>query len=91
VWRSGHAVAVALPAGALIGEAVLLTPEWSGSAAHAVLGAELAAGALLPLVLVRRVGALPVALACTALAAVALGLAESEVRDLLRGAGWRGL
>ena len=92
-WRGGghrtRAVAVAVLAGALIGEAVLLSAEWPARVVAVVLTAELAAGAALPFLLARR--ALPGALLLTAVAAVVLGAAESEVRDTLRGAGWRGL
>lgn len=83
------AAAVAALAGALIGESVLLAHEWQGRAAQAILTAELVAGLALPLLLVRRRIVLP-ALALTLLAAVVLGAAESEVRDTLRHAGWRG-
>ncbi len=90
-WRTGAAWAAALPAGALAGEALLLTQVWDGRAAAFVLGAELAAGLLLPFVLVRRAAALPAAVGLTLAAALVLGLAEAEVREALRAAGWRGL
>jgi hypothetical protein len=83
------AAAVAAIAGALVGESLLLSHEWQGRAAQAILAAELVAGLVLPLLLVRRRIVLP-ALALTLLAAVVLGAAESEVRDTLRQAGWRG-
>jgi hypothetical protein len=83
------AAAVAALAGALVGESLLLADEWQSRAAQAILAAELVAGLALPLLLVRRRIVLP-ALALTLLAAVVLGAAESEVRDTLRHAGWRG-
>jgi len=94
-WRrrrgEGLAAAAAAAAigGALVGEALLLSREWSGRAAEAVLAAELVAGALLPLLLVRR-RFVVAAVALTAVFAVAMGLAEAEVRAALRDIGWRG-
>ena len=85
---AGAAAAAAL-SGALIGEAFLLAPEWPGRAAHAILAAELAAGLVLPLALVRRRVLVP-ALGLTLVAAVVMGAAEAEVRDALRQVGWRG-
>jgi hypothetical protein len=93
VWRdggpAGRAAGAAVLAGALVGESLLLSAEWPGRAAHLVLTAELLAGATLPLLLARRV--LPAALVLTAVAALILGTAEGEVRETLRGVGWRGL
>ena len=47
LWRDGNrvarAVSIALLAGALAGEAVLLSGEWTGRAARLVLGLELVA------------------------------------------------
>lgn len=93
IYRTGaaplaRAAAVAALAGGLIGESVLLAAEWPSRAAQLILGAELAAGALLPFILVRR--GLAAAVALTVIAAVVLGVAESEVRAALRDAGWRG-
>lgn len=82
------ATAAAAIAGALVGEALLLSQEWSGRAAEAVLAAELVAGALLPLFLVRR--PVVVAITLTAAFAVVMGIAEHEVRAALRDIGWRG-
>jgi len=42
-------------------------------------------------VLVRRVTALPAVVVATLGAAVVSGMAEAEVQDALRLAGWRGL
>ncbi len=89
-WRAGGAAWAAVPAGALVGEAVLLLGGWGGRAAALVLGAELAAGLLLPFVLVRRVARVPLVLGVTVLAALVLGVAEGEVRDALRSVGWAG-
>jgi hypothetical protein len=83
------AAAAATLAGALIGEAVLLQREWAGRAAQLILVAELFVGLALPLLMVRRRVVLP-ALALTLVAAVVLGVAEAEIRDAMRGAGWRG-
>ncbi|HEX8206931.1 MAG TPA: hypothetical protein VF587_12800 [Solirubrobacteraceae bacterium] len=95
-WRAAsEAVAVrigsvALLAGALAGEAILLASEWPARVAP-LLYAELLAAAALPILFVRPWRALPVALAVTAAAALVLGAAEHEVRETLRLAGWRGL
>jgi hypothetical protein len=56
-----------------------------------VLFAELTVAALLPFLLVRPVRGLPVTLALTAVAALALGAAADEVREAARAAGWQGL
>ena len=95
-WRSASVTAVrvgavALLAGALAGEALLLASEWPGPVARTLLVAELAAAAALPFLLVRPVRALPAALAVTAVAALVLGVAEHEVRESMRAAGWKGL
>jgi hypothetical protein len=93
-WRTrrgeglGAAAAAAAIGGALVGEALLLSQEWSGRAAEAILAAELVAGALLPVLLIRRPVALAIGL--TAVAAIVMGVAESEVRAALRDIGWRG-
>jgi hypothetical protein len=89
-WRAGGAAWAAVPAGALVGEAVLLLGGWGGRAAAFVLGAELAAGLLPPFVLVRRLARVPLVLGVTVLAALVLGVAEGEVRDALRSVGWAG-
>ena len=94
-WRRGRvavrACAVALLAGAMAGEALLLSHEWPAHVAGTVLFAELLAAAAVPLLLVRPWRAVPAALALTAAAALVLGAAEAEVRETLRLAGWRGL
>ena len=82
--------AVALLAGALAGEALLLAREWPERVGP-LLYAELLAAAALPFVLVRPWRALPAALVLTALCALVLGAAEGEVRETMRQAGWRGL
>lgn len=93
-WRwSGvpaRVLAVALLAGALAGEALLLVREWPERVGP-LLYAELLAAAALPFALVRPWRALPAALLLTALAALVLGAAEAEVRETMRLAGWRGL
>ncbi|MBJ7331895.1 MAG: hypothetical protein JHC95_18510, partial [Solirubrobacteraceae bacterium] len=63
---------------------------WDSRVASLILGAELAAGLLLPFVLVRRVPMQVVATGLAIVFAVVCGLAESEVRDTLRVVGWRG-
>lgn len=85
-WRAGGA---ALVGGALIGEALLLSTLWDGRGAEAVLGAELAAGAVLACALTGR-RTLVVALGLTAVVAAAVFLGEQGVRDALRGTGWNG-
>ena len=92
-WASGGRVArplgAAVAAGALIGEVLALDGEWPGRGAQAVLAAEICAGLLLPFVIARR--AMVVAFALTIVVALAMGLAEQEIRAALRAAGWRGL
>jgi hypothetical protein len=93
-WRRGSPLAevagTAVISGALVGEALLLTHEWSGRAAQLVLTAELAAGAGLPFLLTRRHRLLVPALILTAVVALAVAVTENSVRDALRGVGWRG-
>jgi hypothetical protein len=94
-WRSGRPAVrvcgVALLAGAMAGEALLLSHEWPARVTGTVLFAELLAAAAVPFLLVRPWRAVPAALVLTAAAALVLGAAEGEVREVLRGAGWRGL
>ena len=93
-WRGGdvraRVLAVALLAGALAGEALLLVNEWPARVSP-LLHAELAAAVVLPFLLVRPWRALPAAIVLSAAAALVLGAAEHEVRETLRQAGWRGL
>jgi hypothetical protein len=92
-WRDGdrgvRAAAVALLAGALAGEALLLMREWSGRAAGVVLAGELAAGLALVL-LARRRAPLGLTLALFAIATLTVAETEGIVRDALRLAGWAG-
>jgi Family of unknown function (DUF6518) len=92
-WASGGRFArplgAAVAAGALIGEVLALDGEWPTRGAQAVLAAELCAGLLLPFVLARRAAVF--AFALTIVVAVAMGVAEQEIRATLRAAGWRGL
>jgi hypothetical protein len=82
-WPRG----VALPAGALAGEALLLAGDWSARAAQAVLAVELGVAlALVGWAARRRPAVIPVAIAC----AVAMALGEHTVRDALRVTGWAG-
>jgi hypothetical protein len=93
VWRDGNRAArgasVALLAGALAGEALLLMTTWSGRAADLVLAAELAAGVGV-LVLARKRVPLGVTLALFVVATVVVAQSEGIVRDALRLAGWAG-
>ena len=75
---------VAVLAGALAGEALLLAGEWTGRAEQAVLTVELAVAGAVLLVLGRRRWwvVVPVALL--------FAVAEGSVRDALRIAGWMG-
>jgi hypothetical protein len=83
-WREGSRTwPVALLAGALAGEALLLAGEWSGRAAQVVLVVELVAALA---IVARWRAALPAAVVC----AVAFALVEGAVRDALRLAGWAG-
>jgi hypothetical protein len=87
-WRRGRAIGVALLAGALAGEAMLLLSEWHNRTARYVLAAELALGAVLPYLLARR--KLARAITLTAAVAVAVVVLEEGVRDAMRLAGWAG-
>jgi uncharacterized protein DUF6518 len=93
-WHAGgrvaRALAVALPAGALAGEALLLSGVWTERAARAALNVELALAGALLLAGVRRRAWWPLALAVTAFAAVAFAVGEGEVRQTLRATGWMG-
>jgi hypothetical protein len=86
--RRAQALGVALLAGALAGEAILLMGEWHNRAARAVLACELVLGAALPYLLARPKLARTVALTCAV--AVAVIAAEESVRDAMRAAGWAG-
>jgi hypothetical protein len=86
--RRHEAIAVALLAGALAGEAILLLGEWHHHAARIVLACELALGAMLPYLLAKPKLARTIAL--TAAVALAVVVTESVVRDAMRLAGWAG-
>lgn len=92
-WRSGgpvaRAIGVAALAGPLAGEAVLLAGEWSGRAAQAVLGAEVAAAFVLVFA-ARRRAPLLLTLALFVLGAIVFSGAEDAIRDSVRLAGWAG-
>jgi len=94
LWRSGGALATvagsALVSGALVGEALLLTQEWTGGGAQLVLAAELVAGVALGALLARRRTWIVLTLALTVVVAVAVAVTEDGVRDALRAVGWRG-
>jgi hypothetical protein len=93
-WRTAEgvraALLTALPAGALIGEAALLSLTWSGARSGLALGLELLAGAGVLLLLGWRRAPLGHALASVAALAFAFALVEAEVRDVMRAAGWHG-
>jgi hypothetical protein len=93
VWRDGGPVAraasIALLAGALAGEAVLLLGKWSGHAASLVLGVELLA-ATTALMVSRRRAPILLTLSLFLVAAVAMAGAEDAARDTVRLVGWRG-
>ena len=92
-WRDGspraRAVAIAVLAGALAGESLLLMREWTGRAAGLVLAAELAA-AVIVLVLARRRVPLLLTVGLFAVAALGFAQVEATVRDALRLVGWGG-
>ena len=94
LWRRGGTAAnlfgTALVSGALVGEALLLTQEWTHRGARLVLAAELALGAALPFLLTRRRVLIAPALALTALVALGVAVTEDGVRDALRVVGWNG-
>jgi hypothetical protein len=85
-WRAWGA---AVPAGCLVGEAVLLSREWAGLAPAFVLRVELAAGFALALLLVRRDQRL-VALGLTLAVAALAFFGEDAAREFARGFGWHG-
>jgi hypothetical protein len=87
-WRRGKPIGVALLAGALAGEAMLLLSQWHNRSARYVLAGELALGAVLPYLLARPKLARAVALTCAV--AVAVAVTEDGVRDAMRAAGWAG-
>lgn len=93
LWRDGETVAraasIALLAGALAGEAVLLFGKWTGQAASLVLGVELLA-ATTALMLSRRRAPIMLTLSLFLVAAVAMAGAEDAARDTVRLVGWRG-
>jgi hypothetical protein len=93
LWRDGHTVAraasVALLAGALAGEAVLLLGKWTGQAASLVLGLELLA-ATTALMMSRRRAPIILTLALFLVAAAAMAGAEDAARDTVRLVGWSG-
>lgn len=93
LWRDGETVAraasIALLAGALAGEAVLLFGKWTGEAASLVLGVELLA-ATTALMLSRRRAPIMLTLGLFLVAALAMAGAEDAVRDTVRLVGWRG-
>ena len=93
LWRDGspaaRATSIALLAGALAGEAVLLAGEWTGRAARLVLMLELFAAAT-ALMLSRRRAPIALTLALFLVAAVTVAGVEDAARDTLREVGWRG-
>jgi Family of unknown function (DUF6518) len=93
LWRGGEpiarAVSIALLAGALAGEAVLLSGEWTGRAASLVLGLELLA-AMTALMLSRRRAPIMLTVGLFLVAAVAVAGIEDAARDTVRLVGWSG-
>jgi hypothetical protein len=92
-WREGsrraHVIGTAVLAGALLGEAVLLLANWSNPAARSVLLAELAVGALVPVVSAQR-RELPAAVALALVFATTALACEAYARAALRVVGWSG-
>jgi hypothetical protein len=93
-WRGASgargALLAALPAAALAGEAVLLSFSWSGALSGLALALELVGGIAVLLLLSWRRLPLGQALASAGGLAVAFAVVESEVRGLMRAAGWHG-
>jgi hypothetical protein len=93
LWKDGdrlaRAVSIALLAGALAGEAVLLSAEWTGRVPTLVLSLELLAAAA-ALTLARRRAPLMLTLGFFLIAAVAMAGAEDAARDTVRLVGWSG-
>lgn len=84
----GRPFAVAVLAGALVAESLLLLPAWESPVAQALLRMELAAGVLLALGFAGRRA--PQALALTVPVAAVLLVAELCVREALWAVGWAG-
>jgi Family of unknown function (DUF6518) len=93
-WRSASgtraALLAAVPAAALAGEAMLLSTTWHGPVADATLAAEFACGAAVLLLLSWRRAPMGQVLASALALTFAFALAEAEVRDFMRAAGWQG-
>jgi hypothetical protein len=93
LWRDGdrtaRAVSIALLAGSLAGEAVLLSGEWSGRVASLVLGLELIA-AMTALMLSRRRAPIMLTLGLFLVAAITVAGVEDAARDTVRLVGWSG-
>jgi hypothetical protein len=93
-WRTASgargALLAGLPAAALAGEAVLLSFSWSGGFGGIALALELVAGVALVLLLSWRRVPVAQALASAAGLAIAFALVESEIRGVMRAAGWHG-
>jgi hypothetical protein len=88
--RGVRTAALALVAGTLAGEALLLATEWTGRPSRAALAAELALAGAVLLLGARRTAPLA-ALVLAAVVAVGVAGVEDAVRDTLRLAGWSGL
>jgi len=93
-WRTATgtraALLAALPAATLAGEAALLSLSWSGGTGGLALAAELAGALALLVLLSRRRVPLSHALASAVGLALAFAVVESEVRQVMRAAGWHG-
>jgi hypothetical protein len=87
--RIARSAALALVAGTLAGEALLLASEWTSRAGRAAVAVELGAALAVLMLGARRTTPL-LSLALAVLVAVAVAGAEDAVRDTLRLAGWRG-
>jgi len=94
MWRAASgsraALFAALPAAALVGEAVLLSLSWRGDVAGVALAGEFVCGVVALLVLSSRRVPLSRALASTVALAFAFALVEAEIRGVMRAAGWHG-
>jgi len=88
--RWARVVAIAALGGALIGEGLLLMMRWDDPTAHAILLAEMAIGALLPLAATRWRD-WPAALALGMTFAVSAVVLEAYTRAALRVVGWGGV
>lgn len=94
VWRGGHggaaAIAAAVPFAVLAGEVLALSGEWFSPGARLALTLELTAAGVLLAALVPKDRRFAITVGAAVVLALILGMAEADVRETLRAAGWSG-